>query len=37
MTIVPEYRGYEYILLEDNRVAIVDPDTFEIVDIIVIT
>ena len=37
VTIVPEYRGYEYILLEDNRVAIVDPDTFEIVDIIVIT
>ena len=36
VTIVPEYRGYEYILLEDNRVAIVDPDTFEIVDIIVI-
>ena len=34
--IVPEYRGYEYILLEDNRVAIVDPDTFEVVDIIVI-
>ena len=36
VTIVPEYRGYEYILLEDNRVAIVDPDTFEVVDIIVI-
>lgn len=34
--IVPEYRGYRYILLEDNRVAIVDPDTFEVVDIIVI-
>jgi hypothetical protein len=34
--IVPEYRGYEYILLEDNRVAIVDPDTFEVVDIIII-
>lgn len=36
VTIVPEYRGYRYILLEDNRVAIVDPDTFEVVDIIVI-
>lgn len=34
--IVPEYRGYEYILLDDNRVAIVDPDTFEVVDIIVV-
>jgi len=34
--IVPEYRGYEYILLEDDRVAIVDPDTFEVVDIIVV-
>jgi len=36
VTIVPEYRGYEYILLEDNRVAIVDPGTFEVVDIIII-
>ncbi|RUP08646.1 DUF1236 domain-containing protein [Hyphomicrobium sp.] len=36
VTIVPEYRGYEYILLEDNRVAIVDPATFEVVDIIII-
>jgi hypothetical protein len=32
--IVPNYRGYDYIMLDDNRVAIVDPDTFEIVDII---
>jgi hypothetical protein len=32
--IVPDYRGYEYIMLDDNRVAIVDPDTFEVVDII---
>jgi hypothetical protein len=32
--IVPEYRGYEYIMLDDDRVAIVDPDTFEVVDII---
>ncbi|MGO4681959.1 DUF1236 domain-containing protein [Hyphomicrobium sp. 2TAF46] len=37
VTIIPEYRGYEYILLEDNRVAIVDPATFEVVDIIIIT
>lgn len=34
--IVPAYRDYEYIMLEDNRIAIVDPDTFEIVDIIVL-
>lgn len=34
--IVPAYRDYEYILLDDNRVAIVDPDTFEVVDIIVL-
>lgn len=35
--IVPAYRDYEYILLDDNRVAIVDPDTFEVVDIIILT
>lgn len=34
--IVPEYRGYEYVLLDDDRVAIIDPDTYEVVDIIVI-
>ena len=32
--IVPDYRGYDYIMLDDNRAAIVDPDTFEVVDII---
>ena len=32
--IVPDYRGYDYIMLDDNRVAIVDPETYEIVDII---
>lgn len=36
IAIVPDYRGYEYIMLDDDRVAIVDPDTFEVVDIIVI-
>jgi hypothetical protein len=30
--IVPEYRGYEYIMLEDGRVLIIDPDTYEVVD-----
>jgi hypothetical protein len=34
--IVPEYRDYDYILLDDNRVAIIDPDTFEVVDIIIL-
>lgn len=34
--IVPEYREYDYILLDDNRVAIVDPGTFEVVDIIIL-
>jgi hypothetical protein len=34
--IVPEYRGYEYIMLDDDRVAIIDPDTFEVIDIIVL-
>ena len=34
--IVPDYRGYDYIMLDDNRVAIIDPATFEVVDIIVI-
>jgi hypothetical protein len=33
--IVPEYRGYMYIMLDDDRIAIVDPDTFEVLDIIV--
>jgi archaellum component FlaD/FlaE len=37
IAIVPAYRDYEYILLDDNRVAIVDPGTFEVVDIIILT
>ena len=35
-TIVPDYRGYMYFMIDDNRVAIVDPDTYEVVDVIVI-
>ena len=35
--IVPEYRDYDYIMLDDNRIAIVDPGSFEVVDIIVLT
>jgi hypothetical protein len=35
--IVPEYRDYEYIMLDDDRIAIIDPDTYEVVDIIVLT
>lgn len=37
IAIVPEYRDYEYVLLDDNRVAIIDPDTLEVVDIIILT
>jgi hypothetical protein len=36
VTIVPDYRGYMYFMIDDNRVAIVDPDTYEVVDVIVI-
>ena len=34
--IVPAYRDYDYIMLDDNRIAIIDPDTYEVVDIIVL-
>ena len=34
IVIVPDYRGYDYIMLDDDRVAIVDPETYEVVDII---
>jgi hypothetical protein len=37
VAIVPAYRDYEYIVLEDERIAIIDPDTYEVVDIIVLT
>jgi hypothetical protein len=36
VTIVPDYRGYMYFMIDDNRVAIVDPDTYEVVEVIVI-
>ncbi len=36
VTIVPDYRGYEYFMIDDSHVAIVDPDTLEVVDIIVV-
>ena len=36
VTIVPDYRGYEYFMIDDLHVAIVDPDTLEVVDIIVV-
>jgi hypothetical protein len=32
--IVPEYESYEYFVLADGRIVIVDPDTYEIVYII---
>ncbi|WP_414463911.1 DUF1236 domain-containing protein [Hyphomicrobium sp. DY-1] len=36
VTIAPDYSGYEYFMIDDSHVAIVDPDTLEVVDIIVI-
>ncbi|MBS0233170.1 MAG: DUF1236 domain-containing protein [Proteobacteria bacterium] len=36
VTIVPDYSGYEYFMIDDSHVAIVDPDTLEVVDIIVV-
>jgi hypothetical protein len=35
VVIVPEYRRYKYFVVDD-RICIVDPDTYEIVDIIVL-
>lgn len=34
--IVPDYRGYEYFMIDESHVAIVDPDTLEVVDIIIV-
>jgi hypothetical protein len=36
IAIVPAYRDYMYVMLDDNRVAIIDPDSYEVVDIIVL-
>jgi hypothetical protein len=36
VSIVPDYRGYEYFMIDDSHVAVVDPDSLEVVDIIVI-
>lgn len=36
LVIVPEYRRYRY-FIDDDRVCIVDPDTFVIVDVIILT
>ena len=33
VTLVPEYEGYEFILVRDD-IVIIDPDTYEIVDVI---
>jgi len=37
VTIVPDYRGYEYFMIDDSQLAIVDPNTLKVVDIIVVT
>jgi hypothetical protein len=34
VSIVPEYRDYEYFVLADGRIVIVDPNTYEIVTIL---
>jgi hypothetical protein len=34
--IVPQYRSYEYFVLADNRIVIVEPSTYEIVYVLVI-
>ncbi len=36
VTIAPDYRGYEYFMIDESHVAIVDPDTLEVVDIIIV-
>ncbi|HVX35144.1 MAG TPA: DUF1236 domain-containing protein [Hyphomicrobium sp.] len=36
IAIAPDYRDYMYVMLDDNRVAIIDPDSYEVVDIIVL-
>jgi hypothetical protein len=36
LTIAPDYDGYDYFWVDDDHVAIVDPDTLEVVDIIVV-
>jgi hypothetical protein len=34
--IVPAYRGYEYFVLADGRIVIVEPATFKVVYILVV-
>jgi hypothetical protein len=33
LTLVPAYRGFQFILVRDD-IVIIDPDTYEIVDVI---
>ncbi|WP_244937376.1 DUF1236 domain-containing protein, partial [Methylobacterium crusticola] len=33
LTLVPAYRGFRYVLVDDD-IVIIDPDTYEIVDVI---
>ena len=33
LTLVPDYEGYEFILVRDD-IVIIDPDTYEIIDVI---
>jgi len=34
--IVPQYRDYEYIVLADERIIVIDPATYEIVYVLTI-
>lgn len=36
VVLLPRYRDYRYFYIDDNRICIVDPDTYEIVEIIVL-
>jgi hypothetical protein len=37
ITIAPDYRGYSYFMIDETHVAIVDPDTLEVVDVIIVS
>jgi hypothetical protein len=32
--VAPDYRGYKYILADDDTILVIDPETWEIVDVI---
>lgn len=36
IAIAPDYRGYDYFWIDETHVAVVDPDTLEVVDVLVV-